>query len=65
MPVCPPNYFWFTKKKFTLFGCHCRNIVQPLFINSIKVYKTKRFHKTNYTERQNIVNNKTMNNSMI
>ena len=31
----------------------------------MKVYKTKRFHETNYTERQNIVNNKTMNNLMI
>ena len=56
--------FWYLFVLLNISRLHCRNIVQ-LFINSTKVYKTKRFHKTNYTVWQNIVNNKTVNNSII
>ena len=65
IPDCSPKNFWFARKKLKLVGCHCSHIVQRCQINSNKVFKTKRFHETNYTERQNIVNNKSINNWMI
>ena len=45
------------------YSCHCTDVIVVTSCNVVK--KKKYFHETNYTESQNIVNNKSMNSSMI
>ena len=65
IPVCRLIIYGLQIKRLELFGCHCSHLMQRWQVNSIKVYKTKRFHETNYTEPDDVVENKSMNNSKV